>query len=104
MKYLFGLVNVKITVIETENQVEAEKLFKCPPENLKKEDGRKMERATFVMPWNEYPGDNPVAKRDDVLASFLQLMQEQIPFTPDAKPSPIVQIPSPSPSPSDGTH
>lgn len=93
MKHLFGRVTVNVAVVEAVDQKAAEKLFGKPLEHRTKADKENIEGATFVLGWTEFPGQNPTVKRDEVLASFLQLMAQQIPFTRDAQPYPIIQLP-----------
>jgi hypothetical protein len=93
MRYLFGRVTVNVSYVEAPDEKEAINLFKCPPEHVKKENISKKQNITFVMPWKEFPGDNPTVERDQVLASFLDLMASKIPFTSDAQPHPIIQVP-----------
>lgn len=93
MKFLFGQVHVGVSVINAENVEDATQNFKTPPEHRTTAQRETLEKIEFFMPWNEFPGDNPVVQRDQVLASFLVLMQNKIPFTPDAPPSAIIVPP-----------
>lgn len=94
-QYLFGEISVNITAIRADSEEIAEGLFASFKAGIatQKEKDDFFETAAFYNIWREFPGDNPIVQRDQVLATFLNLLQSRIPFTPDALPSSIIVPP-----------